>query len=189
MSIDLEACLDRVLAGETAAYADIVRAYQPELMRIVALTWHCMAGESGGFRGVEDLVQQVFVDAFLKLDTYARGSNFGAWIRTIARNWVRQEIRAWNRENRRLAVYRRHLLIQLADDATHDEYDEAYHTALRRCLQKLPDKIARVLELRYRETLSFQQIAERVSSTAEAIRKVVSRSQIQLRNCIESQMG
>jgi len=44
------------------------------------------------------------------LDHFERGPDFGLWIKEIARNRVRQEMRSLVREERRLAVHRKHLV-------------------------------------------------------------------------------
>jgi RNA polymerase sigma factor (sigma-70 family) len=55
----------------------------------------------------EDLVQQTFVKAFMSLDNYQTGRDFGAWLRTIARNLLRNELRRRGREDKNLSRYSR----------------------------------------------------------------------------------
>ena len=46
---------------------------------------------------VDDIAQETFVVAYKKLTMFERGTNFGAWLRTIARNLVRNELRRQGR--------------------------------------------------------------------------------------------
>ena len=46
---------------------------------------------------VDDIAQETFVIAYRKLTMFERGTNFGAWLRTIARNLVRNELRRQGR--------------------------------------------------------------------------------------------
>ncbi|MBL8796460.1 MAG: sigma-70 family RNA polymerase sigma factor [Planctomycetia bacterium] len=185
----LEEVIERVLGGEHEAFAGIVRHYQREVWRVVAGTWKLWAGVSQGMSGAEDLVQQVFVDAFLHLDQYQPGTDFTAWIKTIARNRVRQQLRAWTRENRRLALYRQHLLDHLSDDTVAARREEAYREALTDCCRKLAPQAAAALDLRYRHALTLEEIAVRLGSTAEAVRKVLHRTQLLLKDCIETRLA
>ncbi len=96
-----------VLAGDTPAFAGLIRMYQESVWRIAA----SMLRDRDA---TESLVQQVFVDAYFHLDQYAPGTDFGAWVRTVARNRLRKELRSAGREDRRLAVYRERLAERLA---------------------------------------------------------------------------
>ncbi len=64
---------------------------------------------------VDDVAQEAFVVAFEKLQTFERGTNFGAWVRTIARFLVSKELR---REERRQRVLAEHVAEMLIDDET-----------------------------------------------------------------------
>ena len=56
-----------VLAGDTQAFAGLVRMYQETVWRIAAALLRDRDA-------TENLVQQVFVDAYFHLDQYARGT-------------------------------------------------------------------------------------------------------------------
>ena len=65
----------QVLAGNTQAFADIERLYQQDVWRIAAALLRDRDA-------TENLVQQVFVDAYFHLDQYARrtsGRGFRTW--------------------------------------------------------------------------------------------------------------
>ena len=115
----------------------------------------------------EDLVQQAFVNAYRHLDRFQPGRDFGRWLKEIARNLVRQELRTRYREDRRLERYRRHL-ISVCDDPGAAAAEEQLAEALAGCEQKLPADAAQLVNLRYRRALDFGQIASQVGRTVEA---------------------
>jgi RNA polymerase sigma-70 factor, ECF subfamily len=172
-----------VLAGNTQAFADIVRLYQQDIWRIAAALLRDRDA-------TENLVQQVFVDAYFHLDQYAQGTDFGAWIRTVARNRLRKELRTACREDRRLATYRERLAERLRAETTGTRDDsDAYVAALRGCRQAMPARDAQLVKLRYEKGLSFEAIAELQGQSPEAVQRMISRIRFRLRDCIQNKLN
>jgi RNA polymerase sigma-70 factor (ECF subfamily) len=171
-----------VLAGDTQAFAGLVRLYQEVVWRIAA----AMLRDRDA---TENLVQQVFVDAYFHLDQYAPGTDFGAWIRTVARNRLRKELRTASREERRLATYRERLTERLRVETTSTRDDSAAYTAaLRDCRESLPERDAALVRLRYEKGLSFEAIAARQGQSPEAVQRMISRIRFRLRDCIQHKL-
>jgi RNA polymerase sigma-70 factor (ECF subfamily) len=172
-----------VLAGDTQAFAGLVRLYQETVWRIAAVLLRDRDA-------TENLVQQVFVDAYFHLDQYTPGSDFGAWIRTVARNRLRKELRTAGREDRRLAAYRERLAERLKAEATgpHDDA-EAYVAALRACRESLPPRDAALVRLRYEQGQSFEVIAKTQGQSADAVQRMISRIRVRLRDCIQKKLN
>jgi len=172
-----------VLAGNTQAFADLVRLYQQTVWRIAAALLRDRDA-------TENLVQQVFVDAYFHLDQYAPGTDFGAWIRTVARNRLRKELRTAGREDRRLATYRERLAERLRSEATGMRDDsDAYVAALRGCRQALPARDAELVRMRYEKGLSFEAIARTQGQSPEAVQRMISRIRFRLRDCIQHKLN
>jgi RNA polymerase sigma-70 factor (ECF subfamily) len=172
-----------VLAGDTQAFADLVRMYQDTVWRIAAVLLRDRDA-------TENLVQQVFVDAYFHLDQYAPGTDFSAWIRTVARNRLRKEIRTASREDRRLATYRDRLAERMRAEATVTRDDsDAYVAALRMCRQLLPPRDAALVRMRYEKGLSFEDIAKTQGQTPEAVQRMISRIRFRLRECIQNKLN
>lgn len=171
-----------VLAGDTPAFAGLIRLYQESVWQIVA----AMLRDRDA---TESLVQQVFVDAYFHLDQYAPGTDFGAWVRTVARNRLRKELRSAGREDRRLAVYRERLAQRLRAEAgsTRDDSDE-YVAALRECRAALSPRDAALVKLRYEKGLSFEAIAVKQGQTPEAVQRMISRIRFRLRDCVQTKL-
>lgn len=174
--------VEEVLAGETNAFAGLVRLFQESVWRIAA----AMLRDRDA---TENLVQQVFVDAYLHLDQYEVGTDFGAWIRTVARNRLRKELRTAAREERRLAHFRDRLAERLRSEAAQSTDDaDAYVAALRGCRQLLTPRDSELLRLRYEAGQSFETIASEQGQTPEAVQRMISRIRFRLRDCIQNKL-
>jgi RNA polymerase sigma-70 factor, ECF subfamily len=175
--------VEEVLAGDTDAFAGLVRLFQESVWRISA----AMLRDRDA---TENLVQQVFVDAYLHLDQYEPGTDFGAWIRTVARNRLRKELRTASREDRRLATYRERLAERLrAEAGDHHDDSDVYMAALRGCRQLLGTRDETLLRMRYEKGMTIEQIAEKHGQSAEAVQRMISRIRFRLRDCIQNKLN
>jgi RNA polymerase sigma-70 factor (ECF subfamily) len=177
---ELQSAIDRILGGEIDAYESVVRAYQPEVWKVVC----AMLFDQ---QRAEDLVQQTFINAYRHLNSYRRGQDFGVWVKEIARNVVRQELRRQSREDRRLQLYRTRMT-QTFDGASAFRPQEELEEALRDCTKNLAPSSAQVVELRYQAGLSFGEVAARIGRTVEATRQHLARIRLNLKECIEKNL-
>jgi RNA polymerase sigma-70 factor (ECF subfamily) len=145
---------------------------------------------------VDDIAQETFVVAYKKLTMFERGTNFGAWLRTIARNLVRNELRRQGRR-RVLANEVAEFLLSRADEkATHPsaeveqaEQRERQVAALRDCLRELPERSRRLVQQRYFEQLSLGVIAAYENTNANNVSQILFRLRAALFNCIQERLG
>lgn len=178
----IEGVIARVLAGDIQAYAELVRRHQREVWRVVAFALRDRAG-------TEDLVQQTFVVAYRELDRYDAERDFGAWLRGIARNLARQELRRKAREDRRMSGYLKHLEATAGSDEEADDREQALRVALADCRKQLSDAARRALELRYDRALDFNAVAETIGRTVAGARQLLWRTRLQLRDCIQEKLA
>ena len=177
-----DSVIDRVRAGDVDAYAEVVRTHQTDVWRVVA--WALRDGQAA-----EDLVQQVFVDAYVKLERYETGRDLGAWLRGIARNRVREELRRRAREDRRMEAYCRHVEARLGDAERAEREQEAMRAALAACREGLAETAREALVMRYERSLGFEEIARALDRTVAATRQLLQRTRLSLRSCIEGRLG
>jgi RNA polymerase sigma-70 factor, ECF subfamily len=120
---------------------------------------------------VDDLVQDVFLTAFRKLDTLRDSAAFGGWLAMIARN--------------RAHDYHRHApeITELSDDmaAGDDSEVEAEAVAILAVIQTLPEAYRETLVLRLVEGMTGPEIAARTGLTAASVRVNLHRGMKQLR--------
>jgi RNA polymerase sigma-70 factor (ECF subfamily) len=177
-----DALVERVLGGETALFAEIVRRHQRDVWKIAA-----QLGEDRV--ATENLVQQAFLSAYEHLDQYEAGRDLGRWLRAIARNLVRKELRRASREVRRLRHYRHYLEALSEDEDAAAERTRRLEGAVDVCRESLAPVAARALELRYEEALSVEQVAAALGRTAAATRQLLFRARAAVRACIERRLA
>jgi len=146
----------------------------------------------GNYTAAEDVIQEAMLVVMKKFDQFREGTSMLAWCRAI----VRLEVLRVKQQRRR----ERSLTERLLDDAVdaafeefqkpqrHDD-TESRREALERCLQRVPQRGRRVLEARFVDELSYQQIGQRVGMTLEAVRKALFRTKKQVRSCVETCLG
>ena len=80
--------VEKVLAGDQAAYEPLVEAYQGRIFAFVA-------GRIRDFSATEDIVQNAFVEAYMHLKSLKSPEKFSGWLRGIALNlsnkWLQQK--------------------------------------------------------------------------------------------------
>jgi len=178
---ETDAIILQVLAGDIEAYAEVIRLHQQDV-------WKVLAAMLLDTLKTEDLTQQTFILAYQHLAEFQRGRDFGRWIKGIARNVARQEMRSRLREERRLELYYHHWLA-LNESDPNSRHEELLGMTLKDCMQVLPPESARVVEMRYEQSLDFGRIAEALGRTVEATRQHLSRIRIALRDCIEKRIA
>src|SRR5712672_527089 len=107
---DTEQTIQRVKAGGVNDYATVVSAYHQRLRATLA-EW-CPPGV-----GVDEIAQFAFIQAYRQLDRYRLGTNFFAWLCTIARHHRLTELEALRRGARNRENYLQHLISQQLHEA------------------------------------------------------------------------
>lgn len=143
-----------------------------------------------------DLVQQTFLEAQqcsceFHGQTEAQWRN---WLRTILKNNIndlrRRYLEAEKRDIRREVngVDVAGAVAGTIDDSPSARFlVKEQHEALLLAMEKLPDRYQKVLRLRYWEQQSYEQIAERLFDSSEAVRKVHYRAVEALVNELRTQ--
>lgn len=167
----------RIRAGDRQAYRHLVSRYKSE---VTAVAHALLRGDDV----VEDLVQQVFIEAFWSLESYSEERSFSAWIKGIARNKVREELRKKYRYRGRIEHYARLMEGRLAEMAGRDLFDAESRVALEDCLSRLDEKAARSIRMHYLEERSTEEIASILERSPGAVRVLMHRARAALRDCL-----
>ena len=137
---------------------------------------------------VDDIAQEAFVKAYKDWDSFDQSRSFGKWVRGIAANIVRNEIRKQTRRRRLLHSDLAHLLVD-RHEAAGDAPEPLAVEAVRFCLGKLTPSSRAIVEGRYRDGLTAPELAERLQKTAANVRQMLVRIRRQIRNCVEQQLS
>jgi RNA polymerase sigma-70 factor (ECF subfamily) len=173
--------ITRVRDGETHVYAELVRRHRPEVRKVALL----MLADG---LVTENIVQQTFINAYERLEDFRRGEDFGHWVKAIARNLVRDELKKSSRERGRMALYRDYLIAKLSTEDQGERREQILVEALSHCRGKLPTVAARAIELRYDRELPFDEVASAIGRSADATRQIVTRARIALKVCIQRRL-
>jgi RNA polymerase sigma-70 factor, ECF subfamily len=165
----------RVLNGDDAAYATLVRRHQDLLYR------HAR-GMGLDHDTSLDLVQDAFVRAYERLEDCREGANYRAWLFRICRNLCLDELR----NVRRLSVPMSH--IENADDleSPHVVGDETTLT-LRAALDRLPNALREAFLLKHDAGYTYEEVAEITEASPSAVKMRVHRAREALRAFLEAQ--
>jgi len=140
------------------------------------------------FEVAEDLFQETVLEILKSESQFDPTRRFTPWACGIARNVVR---RYWRQCKRAPASGMADLVADLALVSTEGDDDlwRQERRALRRCLGKLPDRMRRLLLLRYGHNFKGRELAQRAAYRAGSIRTTLARLRGQLRQCIQMQMA
>jgi RNA polymerase sigma-70 factor, ECF subfamily len=140
-----------------------------------------------GFQDAEDVIQQVALTAARRFDEYDPARPFVAWVLWLAKSRI---IDHYRRQSRDRAVLSEPLLDALAAALAARPADiSARAAALERCLEKLPPKSRRLVDLRYTDDHSMDAIAAAIGSTAGAVRVMLHRIRSVLADCIRTELA
>jgi len=139
------------------------------------------------FHDAEDVVQRIAQELARRFDEYDSNRQFVGWALWIAKSRVIDFYRA---QDRTRIVFSDELLGQLADTiAAQADGRSNRREALEACLEELPPKSRRLLDLRYVEELSAEEAAKEIDSTSGSVRVLLSRVRTALASCIERRLA
>jgi RNA polymerase sigma-70 factor (ECF subfamily) len=168
--------IDESLRGNSAAFGELVRLHQDRLFNAVT---HFI----GNATEAEDVVQEAFVQAYLKLDTFQRTSAFYTWLYRIAFNT------AVSRQRRKRIT----TSVDNAREQTGEEpidRGESPDTPLERqetigqvqaALASLSDEHREILVLREMEDLEYEEIGDTLQINVGTVRSRLHRARQALR--------
>jgi RNA polymerase sigma-70 factor (ECF subfamily) len=171
--------VEKLLARDERAFTEFFDTYAPRLFRFAMR-------RAGDEDLAEEITQTTLIAAVSKLETWRGEATLFTWLCTISR---RQLLDHWRKTARQPELRPldddpdvRAALESLASGGGHPD---AADTALDRrrlaervqiTLDYLPDRYGDVLEWKYLQGLSVNEIAERLSSTPKAVESTLTRA-------------
>ena len=181
---EIDDCLRRVRAGETAAFEPVVRRFQRPLR-----AWLAMRAPPGV--DADDVAQQALVLAFTRLSEFQLGTDFAAWLFTIAAFQLRGETTRLRRVADYHSRYAPEIFAQALDRrvAETPALAEAWLDSLRECVQSLTEPLRRYLAWRYDEGIPLEEMAVRSGRSVAAVKKQLWSLRQSLKLCVERRMA
>lgn len=140
-----------------------------------------------GFHDAEDVVQRIAQELARRFDEFDSSRPFVGWALWIAKSRVIDFYRA---QGRTRVVFSDELLERLADTIARQADGQCLRReALEACLDELPPRSRRLLDLRYVDELSAAEMARETGSTSGSVRVLLSRVRTVLASCIERRLA
>ena len=179
----IDDAVGRIRDGEQSAFEVIIRRYERPLR-----AWLAVQAPPG--IDIDEIAQRSFVTVYTKLDSYQLGTDFGAWLFTIARFQLQTET---TRVQRIADYHTRYGMDLLANEqARQAEEPPALQLDrleyLRHCVDELGDHVRRFIDWRYDERIPLEVMAERSGRSVPAIKKQLWKLRRKLHGCIQQKM-
>ncbi len=177
---DEDELIQSALDGNSAAFEVLVTRYQDRL-------YTAMISVVGSADEAEDVVQEAFIQAYVKLSSFQRNSRFFTWLYRIAFNFAL----ARRRRNRG------HLSLDETREATGGEPSAKTETPdsrmsrsedaalVHRALAELSEDHRSILVLREMEDMAYEEIADILGISIGTVRSRLSRARFALKQHLE----
>ena len=181
--------VERVKAGRTEAYAQLVTKYQD---RVFNTCWRIC----GHVEDARDVTQDAFVKAFESIHTFRQESGFYTWLFRIAVNLALSQRR--NKARRRTvsidsdmatagtqaAELARSARARAADNANPKARDAELQAVVARALHALDDDHRAVIVLRDMEGLDYRRIGEILGVAPGTVKSRLHRARMAIREAL-----
>lgn len=169
--------IEAALAGDSQAFGQLVLRYQDRL-------FNSLLRVTGRAEDAQDVAQDAFVQAFLKLNTFQRSAGFFTWLYRIAFNL------AVSRQRRRRPTAS---VDKLREESGHEPVDPQAEPSqpleqqeraqqVQAALALLSEEHRTILVLREIDGLDYQAIAEILDLEIGTVRSRLFRARMQLRD-------
>jgi RNA polymerase sigma-70 factor (ECF subfamily) len=182
----------RILAGDESAFREVFDRFFPRLYRFA------LARLGGDPEAARDAVQQTFCNAIERLDSYRGEAALYTWFCQICRNVIADHYRRRQRGEERVVLLEdqpnvRAILEALAGPASAEPETGAWrqqvHRVVEATLDALPGHYGEVLEWKYLDGHSVQEIARRLGLGPKAAESLLTRAREAFRAAIGDVAG
>ncbi len=158
--------VSRTLAGDTRSYEELVGRYE----RLVAKVLYPYAKRE---ISAEDLMQETFLRAYDRLDSFNPEYRFKTWLLAIANNLGIDTLR----RRREMVEFNQEIHSEATSGGPEKMAMDAERDAgVRAAMESLPETYQVPLMLRYNEEMSYAEIAEVLSITVPAVKSRLFRA-------------
>lgn len=180
----IDDAIRRIRSGNTVEFEYVVRKFERPLR-----AW--LAGCAPPGVDVDEVAQRSFVAAFSRLNEYRMGTEFGAWLFTIARFQLKTEATRLRRVADYHARYGLDLLQRELDRRTSGppEVELARLEHLKKCVETLGDHLTRFITWRYDKEIPLDEMASRSGRSVAAVKKQLWKIRRTLQECVENRMA
>ena len=177
--------IQQVLGGNTALFELFMRRYNERVYRAAR---SIVRDE----HEAEDVMQQVYVNAFTHLRQFTGAARFSTWLTRIAINEALARVRrqgryeAYDEELSNVEPFRSH---NPADDPERQAFTHEMRGLLERAIDSLPNGMREVFVLRQVEGLSTLEVAQCLGVSEDVVKTRLSRGRALLRQLLIEKTG
>ena len=164
----------RTLDGDVRSYEELVRRYE----RLVGRVLYSYARRE---ISVEDLVQETFLRAYDRLETFNPDYRFKTWLLAIANNLGVDTLR----RRRETVEFNPEIHASLASGPEAEAVEADRSRSIQEAVGALPEIYGVPLVLRYSEEMSYAEIAEVLDVTIPAVKSRLFRARNMLAGRLE----
>ncbi|WAJ72200.1 RNA polymerase sigma factor [Catenovulum adriaticum] len=180
-SVDDINLINRVRNGEINAYSHLVKRYECSVRAALRVRLHDTSE-------AEDLAQESFILAYNKLNEFDESRPFGAWVRGIAINLLKNHIRKLKPVTIGSDTELELMINQHIDTHYTADNEVASVNALQDCMSKLTDKVKQLILEHYGEGFSIAEMTRKHGVRHSAMTMRMFRIRQKLRECIENNL-
>ncbi len=170
--------IQRVLAGDENAFAELVKKYQKP---VHALAWR----KIGDFHIAEEITQDAFLKVYQRLDTLKDPNQFSGWLYVIATRrcyaWLRKKrVRTQPLEDVETTMTQRDTYSKHVTEERVKTTIEAQREVVKRLLSKLKESERTVMTLHYFGEMTCEEISKFLGVSAGTIKSRLQRARNRL---------
>jgi len=180
----LEDAIRSVRSGNTGAFEVVVRQCERPLR-----AWLAVQAPPGV--DVDEVAQRSFIAAFARLRDYEPGTDFAAWLFTIARFQLKTEVSRLRRITDYHVRYAPDLLLRELERRSSEppELQQIRLDHLQACLGQLGEHLHRFITWRYAEEIPLDEMAARSGRSVAAVKKQLWHLRHKLHECVQARMA
>lgn len=151
----------------------LIRRYEARLIKYVGRI------TSGNRDAIEDIVQNIFIKAFVNINSFQKGKKFGSWLYGIAHNECIDNWRKYKKHSGNVSLESNEELFSVlaSDENVELAFVRKDHkNDIKKSLDKLPTKFREVLVLKYLEDKNYEEIGYILKKPTSTIGTLLSRA-------------
>ncbi|MDE0684778.1 MAG: sigma-70 family RNA polymerase sigma factor [Candidatus Poribacteria bacterium] len=173
------AIIRRVLAGDEAAFAELVNKYQKP---VHTLAWR----KIGDFHIAEDITQDTFLKVYQRLHTLKDPNQFSGWLYVITANlcatWLRKKrIQTQPLEDTEITMIQEDAYSQHVTEERSKTAAESQREVVKKLLAKLKESERTVMTLHYLGEMTVEEISRFLGVSASTIKSRLRRARHRLK--------
>lgn len=173
--------IDAACGGDLAAFSHLVLRHQTAVRAFLIARLHRK-------HEAEDLAQETFVTAWKRLKQFDPARPFGAWLRGIAENHLRNHLRKFRAEPIGGDEALQMLLDREVECRGPEENESDLAAALGECIERIDGPSRELLVARYAEGNSMAELCARSGGKHSAITMKLHRLRLALAACVEAKL-